>query len=164
MPATEDILQGFLVLLIIGAVGLGLVHGFYPENRVSRGLKAFWNTPSIKKFRMFIWAAFWFCFLGMLAIGGIEYYFTDSGWYPQQREVEVFFKAHEWIDGEIQTCYSGQFATEENPAVEVKVISCSFEQNESHMLRVKFGGPIRADKNKVWRCERSQATMTCRLQ
>jgi hypothetical protein len=76
----------------------------------------------------------------------------------------VFFNAHQWIDGEIQTCYSNIYTTEKMPDAELKQIACSFSGDESHVLKVKFWGPIKADRNRVWKCERSSTTMTCRLQ
>ncbi len=163
MP-TEDILAGIFLLLMVCVLGFAVNHYFNPKNRMSRGVEAFWNTPAIKEFRIFIWKAFWALFLFYVVATSLEYYFNESGWYPREREIEVFFKAHQWIEGEIQTCYYDQSTTPKTPDAEVTAISCSNEQNESHLLNVKFWGPIKADKNKVWKCERSQATMTCRLQ
>lgn len=160
----EDFISGFFLILIACVIGLVVWHAVNPKNTISRGLEAFWNSPAIKSFRMLIWGAFWLLFLGFLAIATIRWYFTESGWYPREREVEVFFKAHQWIDGEIQTCYSNTHTTEKTPDAELREIVCSFEGNESHVLRVKFWGPVRADKNKVWRCERFPTTMICRLQ
>jgi hypothetical protein len=105
-----------------------------------------------------IWRGFWFILLFILA----AYYFNESSWYPREREIEVFFKAHQWIDGEIKTCYSDQ--SKPSTDGELTFISCGgIELNESHLFRVKFWGPIKADKSKVWKCERSQTGMTCRL-
>ena len=94
----------------------------------------------------------------------IDWYFEKSNWYPREREIEVFFKAYQWIEGEIQTCYSPHEVDRKDPDAEIKVIYCSSEQRESHVLRVKFWGPIKDDKDKVWKCERSPTAMTCRLQ
>jgi len=164
MPAEEDVIIGIFLLLIVCVLGFAIVHVNYPKNKLSRGLEAFWNTPAIKEFRMFIWKAFWVLLLGGIAITCIDYYFNESSWYPREREVEVFFKAHQWIDGEIQTCFSVQSTTPKTPDAELTTISCSSEKNESHVLRVKFWGQIKADKTKMWRCERSQSAMTCSLQ
>jgi hypothetical protein len=163
MPTVEDVIEWTFGLLIISVLGFALWHGLNPKNPLSRGLEAFWNTPAIKQFRLFVWKAFWICFLGFLAIATISWYFNESGWYPREREVQVYFKAHQWIDGEIQTCYSNMYATEKTPDAELAQIVCSFGE-ESHVLRVKFWGPIKADKNRVWKCERSSTAMTCKLQ
>jgi len=126
----------------------------------------FWNAPEIKRLRKFIGRAF----LLWLAALCIDYYVHDSGWYPQQREVAVFFDPSDWIGGEIRTCYSilfnGEFFS----------IDCSLETQETkrdgifghspenHVLPVRFWGSLKADINKLWKCERSQTTMTCKLQ
>lgn len=159
----EDVIGWILTLLILGVLGLAVWHGLNPKNPVSRGLERFWNYPAIKQFRMLIWKAFWICFLGYLAIAFMSWYFEESGWYPREREVQVYFKAHQWIDGEIQTCYSSVSATVKNPDAELTALACSSD-TESHVLKVTFWGPIRADKNKIWKCERSSTTMTCKLQ
>jgi hypothetical protein len=93
-----------------------------------------------------------------------DWYFNESDWHPREREIPVFFKANKWVEGEIQTCYSGKTTTPQEPDAEVKVISCSFEENEPHVIRVKFLGPIKADSDKEWKCERLQTTIGCRLQ
>ena len=160
----ENFVSGFFLLLILSMFELYAWHRVAPKNPISRGLEGFWNTPAIKEFRLFIWKAFWVCFLGYLAFGLISWYFADSGWYPRQREVQVFFKAHNWIDGEIQTCYSAVTAAPKTPDGELQAIFCSSEESESHVLKVKFWGPITGEKNKVWKCERFQSSMTCRLQ
>jgi hypothetical protein len=72
MPSAEDVIGWILTLLIIGVLGLAVWHGLNPKNPLSRGLEAFWNTPAIKRFRMFIWKAFWVCFLGFLGISFIS--------------------------------------------------------------------------------------------
>jgi hypothetical protein len=164
MPTVDEILEWIIVLFILSAFVLMVYHRVNPKNRLSRGLEAFWNAPGITQTRREIWRGFWFIVLLVVGGYGIEYYFNESSWYPREREVEVFFKAHQWIDGEIQTCYSVQSTTPKTPDAEVTIISCSYEQNESHVLKVKFWGPIKADKKKVWKCERSQSAMTCSLQ
>lgn len=163
MPTTEDIVGCLFVALIFAVIGLFAWHQVNPKNPVSRGLQAFWNEPDVKSVRVFIWKAFWVCFLGYLAISFISWFYEESGWCPKQREVEVFFKAHQWIDGEIQTCYSSVSATVKNTDAELTALACSSD-TESHVLKVTFWGPIRADKNKIWKCERSSTTMTCKLQ
>src|SRR5216683_7100259 len=106
MPTMEDIIGWFLLLLLAGVIGLGVAHVVNPKNKLSRGIEAFWESNSIKNFRRSVRILFWFCVVSWLVVASIDYYFNDSGWYPREREVEVFFKANKWIDGEIQTCYS----------------------------------------------------------
>jgi hypothetical protein len=161
MPTWDEVLGWLVLLFILSLFALVAYHRNYPKNRISRGIEAFWNAPRVAKIRRDIWRGFWFIFLLYVAGISIEYYFNESGWYPREREIEVFFKAHQWIEGEIQTCSSVKSTT---PDDEIKAISCSSEFNESHVLRVKFWGPIKADTYKVWKCERSQTTMICRLQ
>jgi hypothetical protein len=164
MPTLDEVKDWTFFLIMLSAFGFLLYLRYNPNSRLRKGVEAFWKTPAIKQFRIFIWKVFWVLFLGWIAVVSIQYYFTDSGWYPREKEVDVFFKAHEWIDGEIQTCYSAQFTTPKTADTEIATIACSFDPSESHVLRVKFWGPIRADRNKVWKCERSQSAMTCRLQ
>jgi hypothetical protein len=163
MPTVDEVLGWFVLLFIASAVALAVYHGINPKNRISRGIEGFWNAPGIARTRREIWRGFWFIVLLWLGGISIEYYFNESGWYPRQREIEVFFKAYQWIDGEIKTCYSDQSRTSKTDG-ELTFISCGFELNESHLFRVKFWGPIKANKNKVWKCERSQSAMTCSLQ
>jgi hypothetical protein len=164
MPTLEDIVGWFFLILFFGVIGLAAWCYANPTNPVSRGLERFWNTPAIKQFRMFIWRAFWVCFLGYLVIVFVSWYFEESGWYPREREVQVYFKAHQWIDGEIQTCYSNMFTTDKGPDAELKQIACTFNGDESHVLKVTFWGPIKADKNRTWKCQRSSTSMICKLQ
>ena len=132
MPTLEDIVGWFFLILFVTVIGLAAWCYANPTNPVSHGLERFWNTPAIKQFRVFIWKAFWVCSLGYLVIAFVSWYFEESGWCPRQREVPVFFKAHQWIEGEIQTCYSGLSVTEKTPDAELTAISCGFEENESH--------------------------------
>src|SRR5712692_9924085 len=158
----RSLILWIILLLVFSVFALMVYHGYNPKNRLSRGLESFWNTHDIKQFRMVIRKAFWICIFGFLAIITIPWYFNESGYYPREREVAVFFKAHQWIEGEIQTCYSE--ATEKTPDAELTAISCSLEGNEFHVLKVTFWGPIKADKKKIWKCERSRNSMSCRLQ
>ena len=121
----------------------------------------FWNAPAIKRLRTFIGRVF----LLWLAALCIEYV-HDSGWYPQRRAVTVFFHPSDWKEGEVRTCYSILFNGE------FFGIDCSPETQESerdgryspenHVLPVRFWGSLKADTNKVWKCDRSQMTMTCK--
>ena len=103
-----------------------------------------------KRLRKFVSGAF----LLWLAALCIDYYVHDSGWYPRQREVSVFFNPHEWIEGEIKTCYP----LKESREAELFGIDCSDDRirnaqgdryfhysPESHVLKVKFWGSLKAD-------------------
>jgi hypothetical protein len=155
------ILLWIILLFILSACGLLVYHGYNPQNKLTKPIDAFWSAPGVTKVRKLIRGVFWFILL-LLAVPIISYYYNESPWYPREREVAVFFEAHQWIEREIRTCYSE--ATEKTPDAELTAISCSLEGNEFHVLRVKFWGPIRADRHKAWKCERSQTSMTCRLQ
>jgi hypothetical protein len=163
MPTAEDVELWISFLLLVSVLGLAVWHFVNPKNPVSRGLVVFWNTPAIKKFSMFIWKAFGVCFFGYLAIVTISWYF-ESGFYPRQREVAVYFKAQQWIEGEIHTCYSEANEPYAKLGAELGVIDCSLGDSEFHVLKVTFWGSIKPDRKKIWKCERSSATMTCKLQ
>jgi hypothetical protein len=126
----------------------------------------FWNAPEIKRLRKFLGRAF----LLWLAALCIDHYVHDSGWYPQQRETAVFFHPSDWIEGEIRTCYSilfnGEFfGIDCSPETQQTKRDGIFRYSpENHVLPVKFWGSLNADVNKLWKCERFQTTMTCKLQ
>ena len=139
------------------------------ESKSTASPMPFWNIPEINRLRKFVGGAF----LLWLAALCADYYVHSSGWYPRQREVAVFFNPHEWIDGEIKTCYP----LKESQEAELFGIDCSDDRirnaqgdryfhysPESHVLKVKFWGSLKADTSKPWKCEWSQMTMTCRLQ
>jgi hypothetical protein len=154
MPTVGKIIAWNILLLVVVVLAFIMYDG--------------WNSPANPTVRTLVrgisklfWVVSCILFVIYLVFVCADWYFNDSDWYPREREIEVFFKAHQWIEGEIQTCSSGQSAI---PDIEIKTISCSLELNESHVMRVKFLGPIKADKNKVWKCERSQSAITCRLQ
>ena len=112
----------------------------------------FWNAPEIRRLRKFIGRAF----LLWLAAVWIDYYIHDSGWYPQPREVAVFFNHGDWIQGEIRTCYSilfnGKFfGIDCSPETqEIKRDGVFGYSPENHVLRVRFWGSLKADTNKLW--------------
>jgi hypothetical protein len=128
--------------------------------------KPFWNAPVIKRLRKFIGRGF----LLWLAALSIDYYVQDSDWYPQQREAAVFFHPSDWIEGEIRTCYSilfnGEFfGIDCSPETQETKRDGIFRYSpENHVLLVRFWGSLKADANKLWKCERFQTTMTCKLQ
>ena len=74
MPGFMVSIFSKFLLLMVCVLGFAVNHYFNPKNRLSRGLEAFWNTPSIKEFRMFVWKAFWVLLLGGIALTSIDYY------------------------------------------------------------------------------------------
>ena len=125
-----------------------------------------WNAPEIKRLRKFIVRGF----LLWLAALCIDYYVHYSDWYPHQREAAVFFHPSDWIEGEIRTCYSILFNGEffgvdcSSETQETKRDGIFRYSPENHVLPVRFWGSLKADANKLWKCERFQTTMTCKLQ
>jgi hypothetical protein len=175
MPTVADVAGGVLivltVLLVIAFLGFKMYEGYNPNNRISRRIEVFSNTPrikaarnSIKGFFNFCWKAFWTLTALWIGYVFVVWYFDESHWYPREREIPVFFNASQWVEGEIKTCNSGKATTPQDPDAEIKNIFCSLEPNEFHVLKVKFWGPIKADRDKAWKCERSQPIMTCSLQ
>ena len=121
----------------------------------------FWNAPGIKRLCKFIGRAF----LLWLAALCIDYHVHDSGWYPQQREVAVFFHSSDWIAGEIRTCYSilfnGEFfGLDCSPETQdTERAGISGYSTENHVLPVRFWGSLKTGTNKLWKCERFQTKM-----
>jgi hypothetical protein len=100
-------------------------------------------------------------FLSVVIVVAITYWFVnDSGWMPRTREVNVYAHASNWITGELKICTSS--STEEKN--ELKYLSCGSELYEIHTLTVKFWGPITTDRDKTWKCERMESSLTCKLQ
>lgn len=99
-------------------------------------------------------------FLLLAVVGTVYWYVNDSGWLPRTREVVVYVHASNWITGELKICTSS--STEEKGAL--TYLSCGSEFDESHILTVKFWGPITTDQDKIWKCERKESSLTCKLQ
>jgi hypothetical protein len=153
-----SVIEWIIVILFVGCISLAVAHGINPKNKVSRSLEAFFTSPPMKKLGYFLMAMFW---IGILALM-VGYYVEESGWYPRAREIHVHFKPYQWITGELATCHS--YANAQGPKDdELTSLYCSSE-DESHMLRVRFWGPINADRDKLWECEREVASVTCKLQ
>jgi hypothetical protein len=89
-----------------------------------------------------------------------DWYFNESGWLPRSREVEVLARVSNWVTGELKICVSA--ATDDKE--ELKYLTCGNESNESHTLAVKFWGPITTDRDKIWKCQREESSLTCKLQ
>jgi len=48
-------ISGWIILLFVAsAFAFAVYLGFNPKSRLSRGLEAFWETPAIKRLRMFV--------------------------------------------------------------------------------------------------------------
>jgi len=109
------------------------------------------NTVSIG-FRLLI--------LGAIGYALFDWYVTESGWMPRTREIEVYVHASNWVAGELKICHS--FSTGRKD--ELKSLFCANDRNESHTLMVKFWGPITTDRDRIWKCEREQSSLTCKLQ
>src|SRR6266478_1377098 len=145
------------VLLIFGGFIAYMVLGYLVTNKK---LKPPFLEPA-ERLYTFVSACLALLFFGGIAYLAIAYYFTESGWYPRTREVNVYCKAHDWVNGELQTCYSFK-STDKTADGELTALSCS-ANDESHLLNVKFWGPITADGEIIWKCERLTFSITCKL-
>jgi hypothetical protein len=87
--------------------------------------------------------------------GGIE-----SGWLPRTREVVMYVRSEQWMMGEQKTCYS--FSTKEK--TDLDSLYCETDPKESHALNVKFWGAISTERDKIWKCERQETSVVCKLQ
>jgi hypothetical protein len=175
VPTVEEvggvILVVLLILFVVALLVFKVYEGYNPNNTLSRRIELFSNTPRIKAVRdslkelfNFCVKAFWTLLVLWIVYACGDWYFNESEWYPREREIPVFFKANQWIEGEIKTCASPKTTTPKDPDAELKNIFCTTEPEESHVLKIKFWGPIKADREKRWNCERSLPTMTCSLQ
>ena len=120
------------------------------------------QPPFLKPAQIFyysICACYGLAILGGIGYAAVHYYTNESGWVPRNREIEVYVHASNWVVGELKICRS--LPTEDK--AELTVLFCS-DDAESHTLKVKFWGPITADRNKMWKCEREFASLTCKLQ
>jgi len=95
-------------------------------------------------------------FAGIAALLGITYTLID--YVPQTREIPVYFKAYQWIPGAFEDCYS---TVEQKD--EVSMLVCG-DSNEEHEMNVEFYGDLKPDRNKTWKCQRGQTSITCKLQ
>lgn len=96
----------------------------------------------------------------VLAWAGMSYYFNDSGWYPRTREVTIFAEAAKWVPGELKFCFSSEDPTRS----ELTSLECDSDTGESHLLNVQFWGTITTERPKVWKCEREETSLICKLQ
>lgn len=145
-----------LMLAVTGSIIGFLVLGYFVSNNKLKGTL----RRSLHGLYFFIWA----CIPGAILIASVNYYFTESGWYPRTREVNVYFKAQEWVNGELRTCYSFSPSDQKTADDELAALFCGTNRDESHLLRVRFWGPIGADKDRTWKCERETSSITCKLQ
>jgi hypothetical protein len=89
----------------------------------------------------------------------MNYYITESAWFPRTREASVIVKAPAWVIGELRTCIS--LSTPEKG--ELTALVCDYNTDEVHSLNVKFWGTITTERDKVWKCEREEASLICKL-
>jgi hypothetical protein len=108
-------------------------------------------------FTGFAWLLFAVVALAIV-VSLLNWYVNESGWMPRAREVNVYF--HSWITGELKRCHSLSTAGKE----ELTSLFCANEINESHTFRVKFWGTITTDRDRIWKCEREEASVSCKPQ
>jgi hypothetical protein len=132
MPTVGKIIAWIILLLVVAVLAFMVYDGYNPNSRIRRRIEAFWNSPAITNVRTLVrgifklvWVVSSFLFVIYLVFVCPDGHFNDSDWYPREREIEVFSKARQWIEGEIQTCYSEQTTTSKDPDTEIKTISCS---------------------------------------
>ena len=121
------------------------------RERANRAAKATWKVVRTVCVVLFAVAA---CY------GAYDWYVNESGWLPRNREVEVFAHVSNWVTGELKICNS----VTTNDKEELKYLTCGNESNESHILTVKFWGSIATDRDKIWKCQRLDSSLTCKLQ
>jgi hypothetical protein len=152
-----------LIIIIIGALALKIHNRFRPKPKIQRGVEAFFNAEPIERlvgaFRKFLV----YCFYLVLIAACLYGWVYESGWYPRTREVGVFFVPSKWVVGELKTCYS-------HPSEQRAELTALFCENyttspdEYHLLNVTFWGTITTERDKIWKCERGQSSLTCKLQ
>src|SRR5580700_1035225 len=136
--------------VLIFCVTLGALIGFLVLGYLAVNNKL--PQPFLKPAKV-IYAIFSVAVL-LLIVGGIVYALVDevvekSGWIPRTREVSVYVKAENWMTGEIRACVS--FESKEKKELGVLVCDQDKMLDESHVLEVKFWGPITTDRNKDWK-------------
>jgi hypothetical protein len=152
---TDPAILGFVVF-VAGLIFI-LVLGYLSSNNKLK--------PPFQRPAQFTWS-FFSVSVFLLIASGIVYALVDkvseSGWVSRTREVSVYFPSENWLTGEIRTCTS----LESKQRQEIGVLLCDHSQtlSEPHTFPVKFWGPITTDRNKIWKCTREAASLTCRLQ
>jgi hypothetical protein len=60
------------------------------------------------------------------------------------------------------------FSTDGSIKYELIALGCPTNNDkdtgESHTLNVKFWGPITTERPKLWKCQREETSLTCKLQ
>ena len=163
-PTMDEIIgYGFLWLLLglfLFLLFLAIYKGIKPDNKVQRRIDAFFERKSVKALVQTISVGFWL--IVGLSFGGslVVYYFTESAWFPRTREVPVYANVFTWVTGELKTCYSELTPSKD----ELAYLVCDAEAKDYHLLKVRFWGTITTEREKSWKCEREEASLTCKLQ
>jgi len=152
----ELVFEWSFFIVFVCLVGFFVYLAVHPQNRLRRGLDAFLASEPIQNLKR----AFAACFWVLIAVGCLDGYFTKSGWYPRMREVPVTFKAYTWVAGELKSCYSAS-SPEKG---ELALLVCDSNTEETHSMNVKFWGTITTERDKIWKCEREETSLTCKLQ
>jgi hypothetical protein len=92
-----------------------------------------------------------------------------SGWLPRNREVKMYTNTVGWINGESKMCFSypkdNKSHDSEDDKSDISELLCNDSSlQNSHMLKVRFWGSVRSDRFKLWKCERADDSITCKLQ
>jgi hypothetical protein len=85
---------------------------------------------------------------------------VESAWIPHTKDVLVSVDTRNWIPEEVKMCALAKADEKKEPMA----LICYDGDNDSnsgqsHIVKVKFWGSIQADKNKLWKCTRGQATL-----
>jgi hypothetical protein len=89
IPSEFPILRitgGLFGLFMLGLIGFIIYFALNPKNRFTTAFDSWKQRKAVHAVGTILRAAFFICVLVMAAIGGIQYYFTESGWYPRTRE------------------------------------------------------------------------------
>jgi hypothetical protein len=81
----------------------------------------------------------------------------NSGWIPHHEETTVLIKGV-WLVGEFKDCQMQERG-------DGHLLDCSFLQGDPHDLAAKYWGRLdreMAGKSWAWRCQRMEASITCR--
>ena len=149
-----DIAGWLVFLLIVCLVGFIIYLSRNPKNRFAAAFDAWKGKRMIETVMGLLGLSFFVIVLGGLVL--------DSGWYPRTREVVVFADAAKWVPGELRMCFSSEGSAKD----ELLSLACEIDRDtgETHTLSVRFWGPITTERPKVWKCQREETSLTCKLQ
>jgi hypothetical protein len=161
---SDNIIGGLFGLLMLCFIGFIFYLILNPKNRFAAAFDSWKKRRIVHAIGTALRAIFFLVVIAMILIGGLNYYFTESGWLPRTREIVVYAEAAKWVPGELRECFSNEGSAKD----ELLALECpmEFEKNadETHTLTVKFWGPITTERPKLWKCEREEKSLTCRLQ